>query len=68
MQDCHAEGCSRYPIYGSFQGNRRAVHDFRTREQCNSKHPLQVALARTAGIWQVGNGLEFQECIRKEWT
>ena len=47
---------------------RRAVHDFRVREQCKSNHPLQDVLARTAGIWQVDDGGEYQERIRKEWT
>lgn len=47
---------------------RRAVHDFRVREQSMSKLALQDALARTAGIWQAGDGFEYQERIRKEWT
>ena len=47
---------------------RRAVRDFRIREQSMSKLALQSALARTAGIWQDDDGFEFQERIRKEWT
>ena len=28
---------------------------------------FQEVLKQTAGIWQAGDGLEYQERIRKEW-
>ena len=46
---------------------RQAVSEFRTREQRGSTPSFQELLKHTAGIWQAGDGLEYQERIRKEW-
>ena len=47
---------------------RQAVREFRIREQHRSKPSLQEVLERTAGIWRAGDGLKYQERIRKEWS
>ena len=46
---------------------RRAVSEFRMREQCGSSASFQEVLKQTVGIWQGGDGLEYQERLRKEW-
>ena len=46
---------------------REAVSEFRVREQRGSAASFQEVLKHTAGIWQAGDGLEYQERIRKEW-
>ena len=46
---------------------RQAVSEFQIREQRGSATPFQEVLKQTAGIWQGGDGLEYQERIRKEW-
>ena len=46
---------------------REAVSEFRVREQRGSAASFQEVLKHTAGIWQDGDGLEYQERIRKEW-
>ena len=46
---------------------RQAVSEFQIREQRGSAAPFQAVLKQTAGIWQGGDGLEYQERIRKEW-
>ena len=46
---------------------RQAVSEFRMRELRGSAGPFQEVLRQTAGIWQPGDGLEYQERIRKEW-
>ena len=46
---------------------RQAVSEFRMRGQRGSTGPFQEVLRQTAGIWQPGDGLEYQEPIRKEW-
>lgn len=46
---------------------RRAVSEFRIREQRRAGVPFEEVLDRTAGIWQAGDGLDYQERVRKEW-
>jgi len=45
---------------------RRAVRLLR--QQSRREAPdLEDLLARTAGVWKNGNGLEYQRTIRREW-
>ena len=46
---------------------RQAVSDFQAKERRGSDVSLHRALEQTAGIWQSGDGLEYQMRIRKEW-
>ena len=46
---------------------RQAVSEFQIREQRGSAAAFQGVLKQTAGIWQGGDGLEYQERIRQEW-
>ena len=46
---------------------RQAVSEFQIREQRGSAASFQEVLKQTAGIWQAGDGLEYQERMRKEW-
>ncbi|MCY4214717.1 MAG: ribbon-helix-helix domain-containing protein [Gammaproteobacteria bacterium] len=46
---------------------RQAVEEFREREKLGSAGSFRDALNRTSGIWQAGDGLEYQERIRGEW-
>ncbi len=47
---------------------RQAVREFRMREQKRGPAAsFQEVLRQTSGIWQDGDGLEYQERIRKEW-
>lgn len=46
---------------------RRAVNEFREREQLGSTEAFRDLLKMTAGIWQAGDGLEYQERMRNEW-
>lgn len=46
---------------------RQAVTEYQARERRGSDVSLQEALDQTAGIWQSGDGLEYQMRIRKEW-
>ena len=46
---------------------RQAVSEFRMREQRGSATSFQEVLKQTAGIWQDGDGLEYQGRIRQEW-
>lgn len=42
----------------------------RYREQCESgsgELPLEQLLRRTSGLWQGGDGLEYQRSLREEW-
>ena len=45
----------------------QAVSEFRMREQRGPVASFQEVLKHTAGIWQAGDGLKYQERIRKEW-
>ena len=45
---------------------RQAVRAFQAREQIRPS--LQQVLDRTAGIWQGGDGLDYQRRIRDEWS
>ena len=47
---------------------RQAVSEFQIREQRGSAASFQEVLKQTASIWQGGDGLEYQERIRKEWS
>ena len=47
---------------------RQAVSEFRRRERRRAKAPFGEVLARTAGIWPAGDGLEYQERVREEWS
>lgn len=46
---------------------RQAVRGFRLREEMAAQPSLEQALARTAGIWQRGDGLAWQLLQRGEW-
>ena len=46
---------------------RQAVSEFQIREQRGSATSFQDVLKQTAGIWQTGDGLEYQERFGKEW-
>ena len=46
---------------------RQAVSEYQAKERRASDVSLQEALEQTAGIWQSGDGLEYQVQIRKEW-
>ncbi len=46
---------------------RQAVSEFQIREQRGSIASFQEVLKQTAGIWQAGDGLEYQERMRQEW-
>jgi hypothetical protein len=46
---------------------RQAVHSYRLREQNLSSPNLQDALKQTSGIWNQGEGLQYQSRLRDEW-
>jgi hypothetical protein len=46
---------------------RQAVRAFRIREESLGAGDLQSAVRETAGLWQVGDGLEVQRRLRDEW-
>ena len=46
---------------------RQVVSEFQIREQRGSAASFQEVLKQTAGIWQGGDGLGYQERIRQEW-
>ena len=47
---------------------RQAVSEFQIRERRGSACVVsRGVLKQTAGIWQGGDGLEYQERIRQEW-
>ena len=45
---------------------RQAVRDFRIREQ--SRPSLTDVLQRTSGIWRGGDGLDYQQRMRRDWA
>ena len=59
--------CDHFPSNDMASLIRQAVSEFRMREQRGSTASFQEVLKHTAGIWQAGDGLEYQERIRKEW-
>ena len=46
---------------------RRAIKNYRLREESHGRPTLQAALARTAGIWRQGDALAWQRRMRSEW-
>ena len=46
---------------------RQVVSEFQIRKQHGSAVLFQEVLKQTAGIWQGGDRLEYQERMRKEW-
>ncbi len=46
---------------------RQAVHGFRLHEETAAQPTLEQALAQTAGIWRIGDGLAWQLRQRAEW-
>lgn len=46
---------------------RRAVRDYRARQESLARPSLQTALSRTAGIWRQGDALDWQRRLRDEW-
>ena len=46
---------------------RLAISEYQAKESRVSIVSFQEALKHTAGIWQSGEGLEYQVRIRKEW-
>lgn len=47
---------------------RQAVSEYQAKESQVSDVSFPEALKQTAGIWQSGDGLEYQVRIRKEWS
>lgn len=47
---------------------RQAVHGYRIRHESRDLFGLQTALRRTAGLWQQGDGLVYQQQLRDEWN
>lgn len=45
----------------------QAVSEYQAKERQGSDVSLQEVLEQTPGIWQFGDGLEYQVRIRKEW-
>lgn len=46
---------------------RQAVHVYRLREESRGNEQWQNAVRETAGLWQQGDGLAWQEHLRDEW-
>lgn len=46
---------------------RQAVRAFRVREESLGAGDLQSSVRETAGLWQIGDGLEYQRRLRDEW-
>lgn len=46
---------------------RQAVQAYRVREESRERPDLQSAIADTAGIWNAGDGLTYQQRLRSEW-
>jgi hypothetical protein len=46
---------------------RQAVRAFRTREENLGDTDLQSVIRETAGIWTVGDALDYQCRMRDEW-
>jgi hypothetical protein len=46
---------------------REALHYYRSKIESEKQPSLENMLAQTAGIWSKGDGLEYQEKLRKEW-
>lgn len=46
---------------------RQAVSEYHAKEKRGSEVSLHESLEQTAGIWQSGDGLEYQVRIHKEW-
>jgi hypothetical protein len=44
-----------------------AVGEYRVRQMAAERPDLQAALEDTAGIWRHGDGLDWQQRMRKEW-
>lgn len=47
---------------------RRAVHQYRVCEESRSRLDLVATLESTAGIWRHGDGLAYQQRMRREWN
>jgi len=45
-----------------------AVAEYRVRQQRNASLGLEQCLAETSGLWQRGDGLIWQEGLRREWA
>jgi len=41
---------------------------YRIREQSRQQPDLQEALDATSGIWRRGDGLDYQNRLRSEWS
>lgn len=46
---------------------RQAVRSFRLREQGQAEPDLAEVLTVTSGLWQQGDGLDWQQRMRSEW-
>jgi hypothetical protein len=46
---------------------RQAIRRYRDHERSRRRPDLQSALARTAGLWRHGDGLNWQQRLRDEW-
>ena len=47
---------------------REAVSEYRVRHQRNASLGLKQCLAETSGLWRRGDGLIWQEVLRREWA
>jgi len=46
---------------------RQAVHYYRQTLEAKKKPSMRQLLKKTAGLWQQGNGLDYQKKLRSEW-
>lgn len=46
---------------------RRAIRQYRTETEARKAPSLEELLQQTGGLWNQGDGLEFQRKIRKGW-
>ena len=45
-----------------------AVAEYRVRQLSAQSQSLEKCLAHTAGLWQQGDGLVWQDHLRREWA
>ncbi|CAN5411560.1 hypothetical protein BH10PSE19_BH10PSE19_04050 [soil metagenome] len=46
---------------------RRAIHQYRDNRKPITKVSFEALLAQTSGLWTEGDGLHYQDKLRKEW-
>ncbi len=47
---------------------RHAINFYRHQKQTTSPPSLKKLLSQTKGIWEHGDGLEYQRKVRSEWN